>query len=143
MTKEALIEALNGDLASEFAAIVQYTAYAAKVTGPYRPELAAFLAREVPEEQRHAEFLANKIVALGGEPVKKAAEVPSPQDNRGMIEAVLEAENRAVAGYTERVRQAEEFGDKGLAIQLEDLVRDETGHREEIQKMLRNWPLAA
>lgn len=54
---------------------------------------------------------------------------------------VREAEQRAVTDYTKRVRQAEEFGDKGLVVQLEDIVRDETGHLEEIERLLRDRPL--
>lgn len=34
---------------------------------------------------------------------------------------------------------AEEFGDKGLVVQLEDMVRDEQGHMEETLKLLKNW----
>ncbi len=30
---------------------------------------------------------------------------------------------------------------KGLAIQLEDMVRDESGHSEETQRILQDWPL--
>jgi bacterioferritin len=58
-----------------------------------------------------------------------------------MLEAVLEAERRAVADYTERARQADDFGDKGLAVQLEDMVRDESGHAEETERILRDWPV--
>ena len=68
MSKNQLIEALNQDLAGEFAAIIQYITYAAKASGPYRPQLSQFFLSEVADEQMHAQFLANKIVALGGEP---------------------------------------------------------------------------
>ena len=40
MDKETLIQRLNEDLAGELGAIVQYVTYAAKVTGPYRPQLS-------------------------------------------------------------------------------------------------------
>jgi bacterioferritin len=141
MDKHELIKALNEDLAGEFGAIIQYTAYAAKATGPYRPQLSEFFLKEVPDEQGHAQFLANKIVALGGEPTARAREVPDAKSNRAMVEAVLEAEKRAVADYTKRARQAEEFGDKGLVVALEDIVNDETGHKEETERLLRDWPL--
>ena len=58
-----------------------------------------------------------------------------------MVEAILAAERRALADYTTRAQQAEEFGDKGLAVQLEDMVRDESGHSEETERILRDWPL--
>ena len=141
MDKETLIANLNADLEGELSAIIQYITYAAKATGPYRPQLAAFFLEEVADEQLHAQFLANKIVALGGEPSTAARAVPAAATNREMLEAVLAAERQATADYTERARQADEFGDKGLAVQLEDMVRDESGHSEETERILRDWPL--
>ena len=58
-----------------------------------------------------------------------------------MLQAVLEAERKAVADYTQRAKDADAFGDKGLVVQLEDMVRDESGHSEETERMLRDWPL--
>lgn len=141
MDKKTLIEKLNQDLADEFGAIVQYITYAAKTTGPYRPQLSAFFLEEVADEQGHAEFLANKIVALGGEPITKPASVKAASSNREMLEAVLEAEKKAVAGYTQRAEEADAFGDKALAVALEDMIRDEKSHSEETERMLRDWPL--
>lgn len=141
MDKETLVKNLNEDLAGELSAIVQYITYAAKATGPYRPQLSAFFLEEVADEQLHAQFLANKIVALGGEPTTKPREVAPATTNKEMLLAVLEAEQRAVKDYTERAKQADEYGDKGLAVQLEDMVRDESGHSEETERMLRDWPL--
>lgn len=141
MNKQTMIDHLNEDLAGEFSAIIQYLTYAAKATGPYRPQLAQFFLTEVADEQLHAQFLANKIVALGGEPTTTPRPVAMAQTNRAMLEAVLAAEQRAVADYTQRAREADELGDKGLAVQLEDMVRDESGHSEETERMLRDWPL--
>lgn len=141
MSKETLVAKLNEDLAGELSAIIQYLTYAAKVTGPYRPQLAEFFLAEVADEQGHAQYLANKIVALGGEPTTKPREVPAAKNNREMVEAVLEAEKKAVADYIERAKQAEAAGEKGLAVQLEDMVRDESSHAEETERILRDWPL--
>ncbi|HRQ40081.1 MAG TPA: ferritin-like domain-containing protein [Chloroflexota bacterium] len=141
MNKQTLINNLNEDLAGEFGAIIQYLTYAAKATGPYRPQLAQFFLTEVADEQLHAQFLANKIVALGGEPATTPRPVPQARSNREMLEAVLTAERKAATDYTQRAREAEEFGDKGLMVQLEDMVRDESGHSEETERMLRDWPL--
>lgn len=141
MDKNTLIEKLNEDLAGELSAIAQYIVYAAKATGPYRPQLSEFFLAEVVDEQAHAQFLANKIVALGGEPTTVARPVQEASSNREMLEAVLAAERRAVKDYSERARQADEFGDKGLAVRLEDMVADESGHSEETERILRDWPL--
>ena len=136
-----MVRDLNEDLAGELGAIIQYVTYAAKATGPFRPQLAQFFLKEVPEETLHAQFLANKIVALGGEPTTTPRSVPAAKTNHDMLEAVLEAERRARADYTLRAEQAGEFGDKGLQVQLEDIVVDETGHFEETERMLREWHL--
>ncbi|MCW5887695.1 MAG: ferritin-like domain-containing protein, partial [Anaerolineales bacterium] len=107
----------------------------------YRPQLVEFFLAEVPDEQRHAQFLANKIVALGGEPTTQPRPVATAESNREMLEAVLEAEQRAVRDYTQRAEDAEEYGDKGLAVELENIVSDETRHAEETERILRDWPL--
>ena len=139
MDKETLIDHLNADLASELAAITHYIVYAAKVTGPYRPQLVDFFLKEVPDEQMHAQFLANKIVALGGNPTTQAASVPNVNSNKELLQAILQAERKAVESYKIRAEEANAFGDKGLAVQLEDMVRDETEHAEETERILRDW----
>lgn len=141
MNKQSLIDHLNNDLSGELSAIIQYITYAAKATGPYRPQLAQFFLAEVADEQLHAQFLANKIVALGGEPSTQPRPVAAARTNREMLEAVLAAERQATRDYTQRAKEAEEFSDKGLAVQLEDMVRDESGHSEETERILRDWPL--
>jgi bacterioferritin len=134
-----LIDGLNQDLAGELGAIIQYITYAARVTGPFRPELSAFFLGEVPDEQGHAQFLANKIVALGGDPTTEARPVPAARSNREMLEAVLAAERQAIKDYTARLKQAEEAGEIGLRVQLENQIVDETQHAEETERILRDW----
>lgn len=137
--KKALIDALNGDLAGEFQAVIMYTTYAATVTGPHRPMLKQFFAAEIPEELGHAQFLADKIASLGGRPTTEPRPVPSTDDPKKMLENVLAAEKQAMADYKKRSEQASEFGDKGLATHLETIVEDETSHFEETEKILRGW----
>ncbi|MCL4239004.1 MAG: ferritin-like domain-containing protein [Anaerolineae bacterium] len=139
MDKQTLIKALNEDLAGELQAIIQYLTYSARVTGPWRPQLVQFMQTEIADELLHAQFLADKVVALGGEPATTPRPVPPAATPREMLEAILKAEQQAGRDYTERARQAEEFGDKGLVVALEDMVRDETGHAEETAKLLKNW----
>lgn len=141
MDKQTMVKHLNEDLAGELGAIIQYITYAAKATGPYRPQLVQFFLTEVADEQLHAQYLANKIVALGGEPTTTPRPVPAAKTNREMLEAILAAEKDATADYTRRAQEAEKLGDKGLMVQLEDMVRDESGHSEETARMLQDWPL--
>jgi len=138
MDKARLIEGLNHDLAGELQAIVMYIHYAATATGIERLELAEFFEREIQDELRHALFLANKIAALGGIPTDEPMPVPKAANNREMIRNVLDAETRTIAAYVERLKQAEEFGDFGLANDLQQFLSDETRHKEEAEKLLRS-----
>src|ERR1700757_1815609 len=111
MDSKALIEGLNSDLAGEYQAILMYTHYSAKLTGPYRRELRALFQAEIGDEQGHAQFLADKIAALGGEPTTEPRPVPHADQPREMLEHALGAEKQAIADYNARIRQAEGFGD--------------------------------
>ena len=89
ITKDQLIAALNEDLALEFTAVLQYLTYAAKVSGPSRPELKAFFEAEIPDETGHAQFLAANIVALTGvKPRDSEALVVVPGDDATHLRVV-------------------------------------------------------
>lgn len=138
-TREALIDGLNHDLAGEYQAILMYTHYSAKLTGPYRRELRALLQAELADEQRHAQFLADKVAALGGEPTTDHHMVPHADQPRQMLEHVLAAEKQAIEDYTARIWQAVNAADIGLKVMLENQVADETRHKEEIERILAGW----
>jgi len=139
MDQKLLAELLNEDLAGEFQAILMYTVYAAQVKGPDRPQLTQFMKAEIPDELLHAQFLADKIVSLGGTPTTEPRPVPTAANVKEMLENIVRAEEQAIAGYTTRAEQAREAGQIGLAVQLENMVLDETGHSEETKKLLENW----
>ena len=71
---------------------------------------------------------------------------PSPapvrvvQDAKGMLQAALEAEIETIDRYVGRRRQAEEAGEHGLAAQFDDIIADETNHRDELRQILARWP---
>jgi len=137
--RDALIAGLNHDLAGEYQAVLMYTHYAAKLTGPYRKELRALFQAEIADELGHAQFLADKIAVLGGEPTTEPRPVQTADEPREMLEQALEAEKQAIADYDERIHQAEVFGDIGLKVDLENQVADETRHKEEIERILAGW----
>ena len=114
---------------------------AGKTVGSIGRGLVVLVGVAGGDSEEDAQYLANKIVALGGEPTTTARPVPEANTNREMLQAVLAAELQAGKDYTQRALEAEEYGDKGLVVQLEDMVRDESGHSEETERMLRDWPL--
>lgn len=140
MDSQEMIKALNEDLSGELGAIIQYITYASKTTGPFRPQLSQLFTNEIADEQTHAQYLANKVVALGGQPTVTPRPVPAAKSNREMLEAVRSAEQQAVRDYSRRAEMASQFGDKGLQVQLENIVADETNHLEETERILREWP---
>lgn len=139
MNTQSLLDGLNEDLAHELSAMIQYMTYAAKVSGPSRPELKAFFEAEVADETMHAQYLAGKIVALGGEPTTTPKPVPHADSALDMLKAILAAEAEAHDRYARRSAEAEALGMKGLQVQLEDMARDESEHRDEVTRILRRW----
>ncbi len=137
--RQALVEGLNHDLAGEYQAILMYTHYSAKLTGPYRRELRALFQAEIADEQGHAQFLADKIAALRGEPTTEPRPVPYANQPREMLGQALAAEEQAIGDYNARIRQAESFGDLGLKADLESQVADETRHKEELERIIAGW----
>ncbi|MGD8634534.1 MAG: ferritin-like domain-containing protein [Anaerolineales bacterium] len=138
MEKEALIKASSEDLFGKLQAVIQYLTSSTKVTGPWRRQLVIFVLTEVQDKLMHAHFFSDKIAAPGGNPSSEPRPVPAAEDATAMLEAILEAELRAGKDYEKHAEQAEEYGDRRLAVQLEDMVRDETGHAEETQMLLKN-----
>lgn len=136
--KQTLIDGLNTDLAHEYQAIIMYNSYAAMVTGIHRPMLKQFFAAEVPDEIGHAQYLADKITALGGTPTTRPADLQLATRPNDMLQQALDAEAATIKRYVERRRQAEAFEDYGLAADLDGIISDETKHKEEMEKLLRD-----
>jgi bacterioferritin len=137
--RQDLIDGLNQDLSAEYQAVVMYRTYASLASGPFRRDLKAFLEGEILDELNHAAFLADKIVALGGRPTVDVPPIPYTDDNRQMLENALQAEIDTIERYTRRIDQAEAAGELAVKIQLEDLIVDESQHRDDIRRILKDW----
>ena len=137
--RQTLIDGLNHDLAGEYQAIMMYTHYSAKLTGPFRRELRALFQAEIADEQGHAQFLADKIAAMGGEPTTQPRPVPHVDQPLQMLECALNAEVQAIADYTLRIGQAQACGEVGLKVALENQLADETRHQQELERIIAGW----
>ncbi|UOQ43499.1 ferritin-like domain-containing protein [Halobacillus salinarum] len=135
---KALIDGLNEDLANEYAASIMYTYNAAVVSGLYRSALKPFFESEIADEQSHALYLAEKISILGGTPTTKPAEVKQLTEVKDLLQEARNAEYDTIKRYEERKQQAEELGFTELSVKLDDLISDETGHMEEIDRLLQD-----
>lgn len=135
---QALIDGLNEDLAGEYSAVIQYTYYASTVTGMAFQILKPFFENEIPDEQEHALYLSEKIKTLGGEPTTKPADVKPVKDVSEMLKEASKAEKGTIERYEERKKQAESLGFTELVVKLEDMIADETGHMEEMDRLLQD-----
>ena len=136
-SKKALIDGLNADLANELGASILYLYQTAVATGWVGEELREFLTPEVVGEMQHAVFLSEKIVALGGKPTTVPVQHKCPKTVKDMLKYDLKLEREAVENYRQRAAQAEEAGEIGLKVQLENLIVDETTHAEKMERFLR------
>ncbi len=133
-----LIDGLNEDLAHEYTAVIQYIQNAARVSGLGREVLKPLFEKEARDEINHALYLANKIVALGGVPVVKPYEVKQTGDLRELIQVSIDAEKDTIRRYTMRIEQAERAGEIGLKVKLEEMLAEETEHKEELERLLED-----
>lgn len=134
-----LIDGLNEDLANEYASVIQYRTFASTLRGPHRLTLRSLFEAEVPDELRHAGILADYIAALGGTPTTSPADVPTADTPLDMLRSAYDAELQAIERYVERRSQAEEAGEHGIAVTLDDIIEDETRHRDEMRLILDGW----
>jgi len=139
ISQDQFLEGLNVDLAHEYGAVILYRTYASQVQGQWRMELRQFFEAEIPDELGHAQILADKIVALGGTPTTIPSKVKPAKDSKEMLRNALEDEIETIQRYVLRRKQAESLGHYGLAVEFDDLIRDETTHRDEIQMILKRW----
>lgn len=135
----ALIEGLNEDLAGEYSAVITYRTYASAVRGPYRQDLRQFFEKEITDELSHAQLICDKIISLGGVPTTQAAPVKFTENAREMLQNALDDEIATLERYVRRREQAEQANEYGLAVDLDDVIADETKHRDELRLMLDRW----
>ncbi|GAA0329055.1 ferritin-like domain-containing protein [Oceanobacillus oncorhynchi subsp. oncorhynchi] len=135
---QELIDGLNEDLSNEYAAAIQYTYSASVVSGLYRSALKPFFESEITDELGHALYLSEKIKSLGGTPTTEAASVPQPSQVADLLKASLQSETDTIKRYEKRKAQAEDLGLTELVVKLEDLISDETHHKEEIERLLED-----
>ena len=135
--KAELINGLNKDLNMELEAVLRYLYHASSATGLLGHELREELSTDIQGELNHAVFLADKITALGGD-VKINPSMPKKlRTAKQMMQLDVQLERQVIANYTERIAQAEAFGDKGLVIRLEDMLAEETDHAESMERLGR------
>ena len=136
MASEQLLSGLNNALNREVSTFLRYMLQGASIKGAeWEPARQMYLA-EVPDEMGHAQYLANKIVMLGGTPKLDPDLSPPPANVRTMLENDIKEEKVDVEGYTKLAELAEKEGLADLKVKMEEQAADEAGHAEAMQRML-------
>jgi bacterioferritin len=137
ITKAKLIEHLDADLSRELKAIMLYLWCHSMAFGIRGHELREILQPEIHDEIKHVQFLADKIISLGGTPSFTVSEFKRPTAIRDMLEYALSIEREAVQAYAERVDEANDLGETALQVKLEELITEETEHLELLQRLVK------
>ncbi len=140
-----IIKLLNDSLATELVCVLRYKRHHYMADGLASPAIAEEFLVHAQEEQAHADRIATRIVQLGGEPdfnpatliERSHADYNASNDLKEMIRANLIAERVAIEAYSQMV---DLVGDKDPTTRrlLEDILRDEEEHADELAALLDN-----
>jgi bacterioferritin len=128
ITREELVDALNGDLAREYQAIIAYVNYSQVLKGAQYMKIAAELELHAAEELAHALLIAKQIDYLGGMPCVLPAPVKTSKEPRDMLRFDLDNELKTIAHYRERIREAESLGEYAMCEVLREISKQEQDH---------------
>jgi len=141
--RTAVIDLLNGALATELVCVLRYKRHAFTAKGLAAEPIAAEFAQHAVEEMGHADQLAARISQLGGEPdfspstlvARSHAEYDASTDLVEMIRADLVAERIAIDAYGEGIRFLGD-GDPTTRRMLESILAMEEEHADDMADLL-------
>ena len=125
VTREALIQALNEDLAREYQAIIAYVIYSQVLKGAAYMNIADQLEQHAAQELQHALTISRQIDYLGGMPTATPKPVKTSEDAEQMLRFDLDNENETIRNYRQRVRQCEALGEYALAEIIREILINE------------------
>ena len=136
VTREELIQLLNGDLSREYQAIIAYVVYSQVLKGAAYMSIAEELETHAREELQHALVIAKQIDYLGGVPTVTPKPVRTSAEAEEMLQMDLDNENETIRNYRERVRQCEALGEYALAEQIRAILVNEQEHQIDLATAL-------
>lgn len=136
MASKKLIDGLNAALNREVTTFLRYMLQGAMIKGAEWESVRTMYQGEVPDEVAHAQYLADKIVALGGMPKIDPDLTPPPSDVRAMLKNDIAKEKADVDGYVKLAAMAEKEGLIDLKMKMEEQASEEAAHAEMMTRML-------
>lgn len=141
--RERVIELLNEVLATEFVCVLRYKRHYYMAAGIHAEVAKGEFLEHANEEQQHADWVAERIVQLGGAPdfspeglaTRAHADYVEGESLKEMIEENLVAERIAISTYSEIVRW---LGNEDPTTRrlLENILEQEEDHADDMLGLL-------
>lgn len=141
--RSAVLQMLNEALATELVCINRYKRHYYTVTGLANAAIKAEFLQHANEEQQHADWLAERIVQLNGEPDfnpatlldRSHAEYDDSREVQAMVRANLVAERVAIESYRQMIEQ---IGDSDPTTKqlLTQIMAVEEEHADDMRDLL-------
>ena len=135
-TREQIINGLNGDLAREYKAIIQYVVFSSALKGAEYNDIADQLKQHASQELSHALEVAKQIDYLGGKATVSPKQAEFPDDSKRMLEVDLNDEQVTIENYRTRIREAERAGEFALSEALRKIIAQEQDHEIDLKDAL-------
>lgn len=141
--QEDLLAMLCQEYAEETRHSIQFKAHAERM---HYPQFRERLLKIAEEEEKHAQWLKEKIIGLGGEIPRILFTAERGLNSWEQLRLDLEEEKRCVADLTEKLATSKEI-DLETAEDLGRMLGEEKRHRESIRDMLMRsdpqavWPV--
>lgn len=132
ISREKMIELLNGDLSREYQAVIAYTTYSQIIKGAEYNTIAKELETHAAEELDHAIKITRQIDYLGGTPTVTPQRVETSPDAQKMLRFDLHYERETIANYRQRIQQADEMGEFALSETLRQIIAEEQEHEMDL-----------
>ena len=141
--RQKVIAVLNEVLATEIVCTLRYRRHYFMASGINSESVKSEFLQHATEEQQHADWVAERITQLGGEPnfnpdglaKRSHAEYVEGTDLRSMIREDLVAERIAVESYSEIVRWLGD-GDPTTRKLIEEILKTEEEHADDMKNLL-------
>jgi bacterioferritin len=135
--REEIIAHLDKILEAELSGVVRYLHYSFMIFGPNRIPITKWFRDHALEGFNHAVIVGEKITALGGHPSIKVQ--PVPETNKHNVLEILKEglafERANLNQYLELLGEVQ--GDVALEELIRQLIKTETDHIEEVEKMTK------
>ena len=137
MDKVKVVAHLDKMLEAELSGVVRYLHYSFMVFGPNRIPITKWFRDHALEGINHGVLIGEKITALGGHPSIRVKPVPETNKHNilEILKEGLEFERASLNEYLALLTEVE--GDVALDEMIRQLIKEETSHIEEVEKMTR------